>query len=134
MTTKVWHGFALLRILVKHWQPFIIGRYRIGLIMTQEVKIPTHPGDRGEYYLLKVSKDGEFFRTVHKRIGEDATGYSYTKIDCHNRRYQDLAYEENLGDVARIYPDTKWVDLVEGSSKWSLVNFVCENYCEVSHG
>lgn len=93
-------------------------------------KIPTHPGDNGEYYLLHVNYEGDYIRTTHKRIGTEATGYSVTRIDCKNKRYQDLAYEENINKLARIYPERKWVELVEGSSKWALVNYVCEKYCK----
>ncbi len=96
--------------------------------MQKEVKLPKHPGDRSEYFLVSVERAGDYFKTVHRREGVEAAGHSVTIIDCKNNRYQDLAYDDSELATARIYPERDWVDLVEGSSKWRLAKFVCERH------
>lgn len=52
-------------------------------------------------------------------------GYSVTRIDCNNQRYQDLGYGEDAQSNIKMYDKVQWVDLVFGSSKHDLVTFVC---------
>ena len=96
--------------------------------MTNEILIPRHPSGSAKYYLVKIVKDGDYFKTTHKRIGKDTIGYSLTRIDCANKKYQDLAYGEDIDNITTIYSEKEWIELIEGSSKSDLVQFVCENY------
>jgi hypothetical protein len=87
--------------------------------------IPRSMSERANYYLLSVTPDGEFLRTLHKRVGSSGVGYSITRIDCKTRRYQDLGYGDDAEANIRMYDSVKWTTLVEGSSKSDMVSFVC---------
>ncbi|MEX0963807.1 MAG: hypothetical protein WDZ52_07205 [Pseudohongiellaceae bacterium] len=87
--------------------------------------IPRSTPERASYYLITTESDGEYLRTVHSRISSSSHGYSVTRIDCTNRRYQDLGYGEDLQSNIKMYNNVQWAALVSGSSKSDLVNFVC---------
>ncbi|MFN3790140.1 hypothetical protein [Massilia sp.] len=89
-----------------------------------EVQIPRSMADKGRYYLLDAKiKDG-ITTTVHKRVGVNETGYSKTEINCKTTQYRDMGYSENGPDKITGTP-SKWTDILSGSSKSDLVNFVC---------
>ncbi|MEH8020613.1 hypothetical protein [Rheinheimera metallidurans] len=48
-----------------------------------------------------------------------------TRIDCSNRRYQDLGYGEDRQSNIKMYDNVQWAELVSGSSKDDLVIFAC---------
>jgi hypothetical protein len=54
-----------------------------------------------------------------------SNGYSVTRIDCKNRRYQDLGYGEDSQSNIKMHDRVQWTELVDGSSKSDLVSFVC---------
>lgn len=90
-----------------------------------ETPIPRSvPGDKGRYYLLEAKKEGDVIKTVHKRVGVDATGWTRCEINCKTRKIRDIGYSEEGPNAIKSDP-TKWYDLVAGSSKSDLVNFVC---------
>lgn len=87
--------------------------------------IPRSMSEQANYYLISTEADGEYLRTVHSRISSTSHGYSVTRIDCLNRRYQDLGYgEDRLTDI-KMYNNNQWAGLVSGSSKDDLVTFAC---------
>jgi hypothetical protein len=81
-------------------------------------------GDKGKYYLLEAQNDGGIIKTLHKRVGVDAVGYTRTEINCQARQIRDIGYSEISPTAIQEQP-TSWHELVEGSSKSDLVNFVC---------
>jgi hypothetical protein len=84
------------------------------------------PGDKGKYYLIKQDRKGSIVTAVHKRVGVDTVGFSQTEINCATKQYRDLGYGEDGPASIRPYtPVGNWTDLVAGSSKSDLVNFVC---------
>lgn len=99
-----------------------------GLVFGGEQLLPKPAGDKGEYYLLSVEKQGNDLIAVHKRVGKMATGFSKTRINCNKKQYQDLAYgEDNIKNMKDYDKSTiTWVKLVDGSSKSYLVKFVCD--------
>ena len=82
------------------------------------------PGDKGKYYLLEAQNDGGIIKALHKRVGVDAVGYTRTEIKCQARQIRDIGYSE-ISPAAIQEQPTSWHELVEGSSKSDLVNFVC---------
>lgn len=82
------------------------------------------PGDKGRYYLMESRKVGDIITSLHKRIGVDSTGWTRTEINCKKWKVRDIGYSEDGPQAIKPNP-TKWYDLVEGSSKSDLVNFVC---------
>lgn len=89
-----------------------------------EQLIPRSMADKGQYYLLEKREKGGITTTLHKRIGVHATGYSKTKINCKTKQYRDMGYSE-AGPEKMTVVDGQWTELLSGSSKSDLVNFVC---------
>lgn len=112
-----------------NWHPFGIGTperntYRENANNEGEL-IPRTMQEKANYYLISVEQDGNFLRTLHSRVSAMSHGYSVTRIDCENRRYQDLGYGEDAQSNIKMYDKAQWTDLVTGSSKFDLATFVC---------
>ena len=82
-------------------------------------------GDKGKYYLIKQTKSGDIISAVHKRVGVDSIGYTSTKTNCKTGKMQEIGYSEVSAQAIKPDP-TKWFDLVKGSSKYDLYQFVCK--------
>jgi hypothetical protein len=89
-----------------------------------EIPIPRTMADKGKYYLLDVKTQGSIVTSLHKRVGVNETGYSKTEINCKSMQYRDMGYSEDGPDKIADSPG-KWTDVLTGSSKSDLVNFVC---------
>lgn len=90
-----------------------------------EVPIPrSMAGDKGKYFLLEETRSGSIVRALHKRIGVDSIGYSLTETNCATMQMRELGYSEQSPSAIKENP-TKWFDLLPGSSKSDLANFVC---------
>lgn len=90
-----------------------------------EVLIPRSvAGDQGKYYLISSKREGNLITTLHKRVGLDSIDYTKTEINCSNMKYRVIGYSETSANVVQASP-REWSDLVQGSSKSDLVNFVC---------
>lgn len=90
-----------------------------------EVPIPRSiAGDKGKYFLLEETRSGSIVRALHKRVGVDSVGYSLTETNCATMQMRELGYSEESPSAIKENP-TKWFDLVAGSSKSDLANFVC---------
>ncbi len=87
--------------------------------------IPRSMYEKANYYLISVKPEGKFVRTLSSRISTMSHGYSVTRIDCKNQRYQDLGYGEDQQSDIKMYDKVQWAELVPGSSKSDLVTFVC---------
>ena len=92
----------------------------------QETPIPRSvAGDKGKYYLLESKRKGEIVAALHKRVGVDSVGYTRTETNCKTMQMRELGYTEESPSKMQIKP-TKWFELVPGSSKSDLANFVCK--------
>lgn len=90
-----------------------------------EIPIPrSMPGDKGKYFLLEKKENGSIVRALHKRVGVDSVGYTLTETNCANMQMRELGYSEQSPSAIKESP-TKWFELVPGSSKSDLANFVC---------
>jgi hypothetical protein len=87
--------------------------------------IPRSSFEKAKYYLISVEKDGQYYKTIHSRISSKSTGYSASRIDCINQKYQDLGYGDNQSTIT-MYKKVNWAVLIPGSSKSDLVNYVCK--------
>ena len=93
-----------------------------------EVEIPrSMPGDKGRYFLMDVKKEGNIVKALHRRVGPSGTGYTRTESNCATRQIRDTAYGEGTVSDIKQYPPKmqNWYNLVAGSSKSDLYNFVC---------
>ena len=79
-----------------------------------------------KYYLISVEKDGEYLKTLHRRTSSSGTSHSITRINCADKRYMDLGSGGGPVSNIRMYDGTSWTELVPGSSKSDLVNYVCK--------
>ena len=92
----------------------------------QETPIPRSvAGDKGKYYLLEAKRTGDVVRALNKRVGVDSIGYTRTEINCKNMLMREIGYSEESPAKINESP-TKWFELVPGSSKSDLANFVCK--------
>ena len=91
-----------------------------------EIPIPRSiAGDKGKYFLLESKKSGSIVRALNKRVGVDSVGYTRTETNCATMQMRELGYSEESPSAIKENP-TKWFDLVPGSSKSDLANFVCK--------
>lgn len=92
----------------------------------QETPIPRSvAGDRGKYYLLEANRAGDIIGALHKRVGVDSVGYTRTETNCKTMLIRDIGYSEVSSAQIKENP-SKWYELVPGSSKSDLANFVCK--------
>ena len=98
----------------------------ISVAAAAEISIPRSvPGDKGKYFLLDKKKTGNIIRAIHKRVGVDSIGYTLTETNCSTMLMRELGYSEESPSAIKEKP-TKWFELVPGSSKSDLANFVCK--------
>jgi len=91
-----------------------------------EILIPRSvAGDKGRYFLLEKEKNGTIVKALHKRVGVDSVGYTKTETNCVTMQIREIGYSEESPAAIKENP-TKWFDLVPGSSKSDLANFVCK--------
>lgn len=83
------------------------------------------PGDKGQYYLLEKSKNGDVVSATHKRVGVDSVGFTKTETNCSTMRMREIGYSETSAAAIQSQP-TDWFELVPGSSKSDLASFVCK--------
>jgi hypothetical protein len=93
-----------------------------------DIEIPRSVGgDKGKYYLMSANRSGNIVYTLHKRVGPSGTGYTRVANDCATGQYTELGYSEVSPNSMTTYAP-RWTDLVRGSSKSDLFNFVCTRY------
>lgn len=81
-------------------------------------------GDKGQYYLLASMRNGNIVTAIHKRVGPNDTYYTKTETNCTKMKMREIGGSDV--SVKSIKPNsTKWFDLVPGSNKSDLANFVC---------
>lgn len=91
-----------------------------------EVIIPrSKAGDKGKYFLIEQTKNGQIVSALHKRVGIDSVGYTRTETNCKTMKMREIGYSDESA-LAIIRNPTDWFDLVPGSSKSDLAKFVCK--------
>lgn len=96
------------------------------VVVAAEVPIPrSMAGDKGKYFLLESIKKGSIVHALHKRVGVDSIGYTRTETNCATMQMREIGYSEESPAAIKENP-TKWFELVPGSSKSDLANFVCK--------
>ena len=81
-------------------------------------------GDKGKYYLIESKRSGNVVTAIHKRIGVYDTYYTKTETNCSTMKMREIGGSDVSVSAIKANP-TKWFDLVPGSSKSDLANFVC---------
>jgi hypothetical protein len=96
------------------------------LVVAAEVPIPRSiAGDKGKYFLLESKKKDGIVHALHKRVGVDSIGYTKTETNCATMQMREIGYSEESPAAIKENP-TKWFELVPGSSKSDLANFICK--------
>ena len=104
---------------------FLVG---IGHTVYAETFIPRSvAGDKGKYYLIESKRSGDVVTAVHKRIGVYDTYYTKTETNCSTMKMREIGGSDVSVNAIKVNP-TKWFDLVHGSSKSDLANFVCRKH------
>lgn len=82
--------------------------------------------EKAKYYLLETRKLSKTrIGTLHKRVGIDSVGYTVTELNCKTKKIRTIGYSEVSEEAIQRNPSS-WYNLVEGSSKSDLFNFVCK--------
>lgn len=93
-----------------------------------EILIPrSMPGDKGRYYLIESKRNGNVVTAVHKRVGVYDTYYTKTETNCSTMKMREIGGSDLSAKDIKVNP-TKWFDLISGSSKSDLANFVCKKH------
>ena len=96
----------------------------VSIAAQSEIPIPRSvAGDKGKYFLLDKKKSGSIVRVLHKRVGVDSVGFTLTETNCSTMQMRELGYSEESPASIKENP-SKWFELVPGSSKSDLANFV----------
>jgi len=82
-------------------------------------------GDKGRYFIVEMKRGGPTVHILHKRIGPSGTSYTRTEIDCNTKLMRVIAESDDRPPAPTAGPATRWFQLVPGSSKADLFNFVC---------
>lgn len=106
----------------------ILSLFLLSNAYAKEIELPKHSGDKGSYYLIDVQKKGTTFTVLHKRVGVYDTTYSKTEINCLNKQFKSLGESETSFEDMTYYKNSNWTEIVSGSSKSYLVDYVCKNY------
>lgn len=93
----------------------------------KEEEIPNHPWDKGRYYLMESEINNGIIKTLHRRVWVDSVWYSKTEINCKTKQVRDLWYSEE-SPLNILEKPWKWYNIVDGSSKSYLLNFLCTKY------
>ncbi|MBL4838404.1 MAG: hypothetical protein JKY34_12590 [Kordiimonadaceae bacterium] len=93
------------------------------VLVHAELLIPRSRVENANYYLLTMAIKGDVVVASSSRISALSASYSKTETNCKTTKMRELGYGESLSAMT-IRP-TKWFDLVDGSSKSDLANFVC---------
>jgi hypothetical protein len=94
---------------------------------SEELQIPrSATGDKGSYYLVSKATKGSFVTSIHKRIGPGSIIFTRLQTDCdrHLQRMMGVGYE---GLTSIKNEPTEWYDLIPGSSKNDVADFVCKD-------
>lgn len=83
--------------------------------------------DMGRYFVIQQNKRGDLFETIVKRVGTSGAVFTKTEMNCKSKKVRTLGDSDASPDSIKINP-TKWYDLVPGSSKSDLFNFLCKKY------
>ncbi len=103
--------------------------------IAKELYRASSAGDQGSYYILESKELGDgIMQVLSSRIGKGNayTDFTELKINCKTKQYFELAGGDE--DGAKDKPTeqlkdwskkSKWTSLVNGSSKYDLVEYVC---------
>lgn len=98
----------------------------VGHVAYAETLIPRSvAGDKGKYYLIESKRSGNIVTAINKRIGVYDTYYTKTETNCSTMKMREIGGSDISVNAIKVNP-TKWFDLVPGSSKSDLANFVCK--------
>lgn len=109
-----------------------------GVVLSKQLYRAPSAGDWGAYYVLNSEKLGnEQFKVLTSRVGKgDAyTDFTELKVNCKSRQYFELAGGSEDGKKEKPTVQlkdwsarSKWIFLIPGSSKYDLVNYMCNNH------
>ena len=94
-------------------------------MQAHEIEIPrSMSGDKGRYFLIYSKQDAGLIQAISKRVGVDSIVYSKIEMNCMTRKMRGLGESETSVEDIQTNP-TPWFDLISGSSKSDLANYLC---------
>lgn len=94
--------------------------------VTAGVPMPRpNPADQGTYTLLsEIRRSDGVIETLHHRTGPAGDSWSWNEVRCASQEYREMASSYEGPDKPKG-PPTRWTVVRSGTSKASLVSFVC---------
>jgi len=99
------------------------------------VEYPTHPGDKGRYFIEEITKNSNYYTVITRREGPSGVNWTKVVIDFNNPRMKTIALAYDNFETMKALPKSEqgWYELVNGSSKSYLYDFVRLNYVQKSN-
>jgi hypothetical protein len=83
-------------------------------------------GDKGTYTLMTAQQTAQgTIVAVGKREGPSGTGWTRTESNCQAGQMREIGYTEKSANSIPTDYQSRWFDLVQGSSKSDLFNYLC---------
>jgi len=101
----------------------------VPLMANAQIKIESHPGDKGTYYLISNQTIQGRNLVVSKRDGPSGTSFSAREIDCKNMTFRYVAEGETINAMkknATTYQVGSMSSLVKGSASWFVAKAACK--------
>jgi hypothetical protein len=105
-----------------------------GFSSAKELYRAPSAGDKGTYYIIDKKQVNNMVQVLTSRIGKNNAYTDFTKlrINCDTKQFFVLAGSEEDGakdnpssELKDYSQNSKWTSLVQGSSKYDLVMYVC---------
>jgi hypothetical protein len=83
-------------------------------------------GDSGTYTLISAKQTAQgTIVAIGKREGLSGTGWTRTESNCQAGKMREIGYTEKSANSIPTDYQSRWFDLVQGSSKSDLFNYLC---------
>ena len=95
-----------------------------------EVKIPSHPGDKGTYYIISNQVIQGRNLVVSRREGPSGTSFAAREINCQNETYRYVAEGDSMDalkkNVTARVQDMTMTPITYGSATYYVVKAACK--------
>lgn len=89
---------------------------------------PIASGQAAKYYIVEQNKKGKLIEVLSRREGSSGVIWTKYEIDCAKKKMRTIAEAyDDLSTLKELPKDQqKWYELMYGSSKSDLFEFICK--------
>ncbi len=89
---------------------------------------PIASGKAAKHYIVEQNKKGKLIEVLSRREGPSGVIWTKVEIDCEKKKMRTIAEAyDDLSTLEELPKDQQnWYDLVYGSSKSDLFEFICK--------